>query len=89
MIGNQVLPDGLGIPATTESLLDQLAVRFADTGRGPRGTCCAPFFEKGAIKSGSPWPVLHPSRWSPRMAGFAGARRPHPGRHTTTPADFR
>jgi len=23
------------------------------------------------------------------MAGFAGARRPHPGRHTTTPADFR
>src|SRR5262249_1809317 len=23
------------------------------------------------------------------MAGFAGARRPHPGRHTTTPAVFR
>jgi hypothetical protein len=23
------------------------------------------------------------------MAGFARARRPHPGRHTTTPADFR
>jgi hypothetical protein len=23
------------------------------------------------------------------MAGFAGARRPHPGRHTATPAAFR
>ena len=31
MIGNQVLPDGHGIPATTESLLDQLAVWFAGT----------------------------------------------------------
>jgi|SRR5580704_4273865 hypothetical protein len=35
------------------------------------------FSEKGAIKSGV------------TVAGFAGARRPHPGRHTTTPADFR
>src|SRR4029077_6171551 len=34
MIGDQVLPDGHGIPATTESLLDQCAVRLADTG-GP------------------------------------------------------
>src|SRR5215468_11082372 len=34
--------------------------------------------EKGAIKS-----VVTP------MAGFAGVRRPHPGRHTTTPAAFR
>ena len=32
VIGNQVLPDGNGIPATSESLLDRLAVRFADTG---------------------------------------------------------
>ena len=35
------------------------------------------FCEKGAIKSGV------------TMAGFAGVRRPHPGRHTTTPAVFR
>jgi len=34
VIGNQVLPDGNGIPATSESLLDQLAVGLADTG-GP------------------------------------------------------
>src|SRR6516165_11140038 len=34
VIGDQVLPDGHGIPATTESLLDQLAVRLAGTG-GP------------------------------------------------------
>src|SRR5215468_7002406 len=34
--------------------------------------------EKGAIKS-----VVTP------MAGFAGVRRPHPGRHTTTPAVLR
>jgi hypothetical protein len=31
---------------------------------------------------------MHRSVVTP-MAGFAGARRPHPGRHTTTPADFR
>ena len=34
VIGNQVLPDGHGIPAASESLLDQLAVRLAGTG-GP------------------------------------------------------
>src|SRR5207253_7115523 len=33
MIGNQVLPDGHGIPTTTESLLDQIAERLALTGR--------------------------------------------------------
>ena len=34
VIGNQVLPGGNGITASSESLLDRLAVRFADTG-GP------------------------------------------------------
>ena len=34
VIGNQVLPDGNATPATSESLLDELAVRLADTG-GP------------------------------------------------------
>ena len=34
VIGDQVLPDGHGIPATTESLLDQCAIRLADAG-GP------------------------------------------------------
>jgi hypothetical protein len=33
VVGNQVLPDGPGIPATTESQLDELAVRFARAGR--------------------------------------------------------
>src|ERR1700674_5133616 len=32
VIGNQVLPDGHGIPAPRQSLLDQLAIRFAGTG---------------------------------------------------------
>src|ERR1700751_5281087 len=32
VVGNQVLPDGHGIPATTESQLDELAVRFARAG---------------------------------------------------------
>ncbi len=32
VIGNQVLPDGHGIATTTESLLDQFAVRLAGTG---------------------------------------------------------
>src|SRR5271155_581571 len=32
LIGDQILPDGHGIPATTESLLDQIAVRLAGTG---------------------------------------------------------
>jgi hypothetical protein len=49
---------------------------LADGGEGALGAPC--FSEKGAIKSGVT-----------RMAGFAGARRLHPGRHTTTPADFR
>jgi hypothetical protein len=31
VIGNQVLPDGHGIPAPTESLLDQCAIRLAGT----------------------------------------------------------
>src|SRR6266851_6751889 len=33
VIGNQVLPDGHGIPATSQSLLDELAMRFADARR--------------------------------------------------------
>src|SRR6266852_7269880 len=32
LIGDQILPDGHGIPATTESLLDHIAVRLAGTG---------------------------------------------------------
>jgi hypothetical protein len=32
MIGNQVLPNGHGIPTTTESLLDPVAERLASTG---------------------------------------------------------
>src|SRR6267143_1748741 len=32
LIGDQILPDGHGIPATTESLLDQIAVWLAGTG---------------------------------------------------------
>ncbi len=32
VIGNQVLPGGNGIPETSEFLLDQLALRLADTG---------------------------------------------------------
>src|SRR6266404_4968270 len=33
VIGNQVLPDGHGISATIQSLLDQLAIRFTGTRR--------------------------------------------------------
>ena len=36
VIGNEVLPDGHGIPATNQSLLDQLAIWFTGTG-GPIG----------------------------------------------------
>src|SRR5439155_574653 len=48
MIGNQVLPDGHGIPTTTESLLDQIAERLALTGPPTRNrdratSECEPF----------------------------------------------
>src|SRR2546427_1796920 len=40
VIGNQVLPDGHGIPVTTQSMLDQLAIRFAGAiGRLWMGRC--------------------------------------------------
>src|SRR5215831_388934 len=52
------------------------AQALADGGEEVSGTLG--FREKGAIK-----PVVTP------MAGFAGVRRPHPGRHTTTPAVLR
>lgn len=32
LIGNQILPNGHGIAATSQSLLDELAIRFACTG---------------------------------------------------------
>jgi len=32
MLGNQVLPDGLRIPASADPLLDGFPVRFAETG---------------------------------------------------------
>src|ERR1700680_4255348 len=32
VVGNQVLPDGRGVPAAAQSLLDQLAIRFTGTG---------------------------------------------------------
>jgi len=56
-------------------------------GEGALGAPC--FSEKGAIKSGVTVAGFASESGVTRMAGFAGARRPHPGRHTTTPADFR
>jgi hypothetical protein len=47
------------------------------------------FSEKGAIKSGVTVADFASESGVTRMAGFAGARRPHAGRLTTTPADFR
>jgi hypothetical protein len=89
MIGNQVLPDGHGIPAATQSQFDQLAIWFAGTGgrlRMSRGslpsridppesvvTSMAGFAGSGSVVT--------------CMAGFADARRSHPG--WRTPAVFR
>ncbi len=50
----------------------------------PRADC-----EKGAKKSGVTMAGFAPESGVTCMAGFAGARRPHPGRHTATPAAFR
>jgi len=101
MPGNQVLPDGHGIPATTESLLDQCAERLAGTGspillasRSEIGwpksvvTSLAGFASEGSMVTSLAGFDGSRSVVTP-MAGFDGARRPHPGRHTTTPADFR
>jgi hypothetical protein len=55
-------------------------------GEGALGAPC--FSEKGAIKSGVTVAGFASESGVTCMTGFAGARRPHPGRHTTTPADF-
>src|SRR5215472_16295251 len=90
VVRHQVLPNRFGIAALSEALFDQLAVLFADTCRGTGGLLKAPGFgEKGAIKSGLTMAGFAPESGVTCMAGFAGARRPHPGRHTTTPAVFR
>ena len=91
VIGHQVLPDRLAIAATGEVLLDQLRGAFHRhlpmAGAGSLGAPC--FSEKEPTKSGVTMAGFAPESGVTRMAGFAGARRPHPGRHTTTPADFR
>ena len=78
VVRHQVLPDRHGIPATTESQLYLLTIGFARAGRCLGRLGGSGFREKTAQKS-----VVT------SMAGFAGARRPHPGRHTTTPVAFR
>src|ERR1700739_4523329 len=60
---------------------------LADGGEGSLAAPC--FSEKGATKSGVTMAGFASESGVTRMAGFAGARSPHPGRHTTTPADFR
>jgi hypothetical protein len=60
---------------------------LADGGEGSLGA--SRFCEKGLIESGVTMAGFGPESGVTCMAGFAGARRPHPGRHTTTPAVFR
>ena len=65
VIGNQVLPDGHGIPATTQPLLDQFAVGLAGTGSSDRG-CQQEMKSAGQSRWSPRWPVLtRQGRWSP------------------------
>jgi len=76
MIGNQILSDGHGIPATSESLLDQHAVRLAAT--------------SGPILLASWSEIGWPKSVVTSLAGFAGARRPQPaGGRTAIPTALR
>jgi hypothetical protein len=80
-------PEGTPLKQLSVSLHEACSQTLADGGEGSLGAPC--FSEKGAIKPGVTVAGFASESGVTRMAGFAGARRPHPGRHTTTPADFR
>src|SRR5215471_7060521 len=82
----------MALPLRPRARPSSISLRYSsqilgDGGEGELGALR--FCEKRAIKSGVTMAGFAPESGVTCMAGFAGARRPHPGRHTATPAVFR